>query len=65
MKKSYEAPSAEIIKFNYRDQVVAASGGSDFLGENNSNNFDDQTPTVNPGGHIMPSNPGKHNGRPW
>lgn len=26
MKKSYEAPSAEIIKFNYRDQVVAASG---------------------------------------
>ena len=26
MKKIYEAPSAELIKFNYRDQVVAASG---------------------------------------
>ena len=27
MKKSYETPSVEKIKFNYRDQVVAASGG--------------------------------------
>ena len=26
MKKSYEPPSVEKIKFNYRDQVVAASG---------------------------------------
>ena len=26
MKKSYETPSVEKIKFNYRDQVVAASG---------------------------------------
>ena len=28
MKKSYETPTAEKITFNYRDQVVAASGGS-------------------------------------
>lgn len=27
MKKNYETPCAEAIKFNYRDQVVAASGG--------------------------------------
>lgn len=26
MKKNYETPSVEKIKFNYRDQVVAASG---------------------------------------
>ena len=26
MKKSYETPTVEKIKFNYRDQVVAASG---------------------------------------
>lgn len=26
MKKIYETPSVEKIKFNYRDQVVAASG---------------------------------------
>ena len=26
MKKVYEAPSVEKIKFQYRDQVVAASG---------------------------------------
>lgn len=28
MKKTYEAPSVEKIEFQYRDQVVAASGGS-------------------------------------
>ena len=28
MKKTYETPSVEKISFNYRDQVVAASGGS-------------------------------------
>ena len=28
MKKFYETPSAEKIAFNYRDQIVAASGGS-------------------------------------
>ena len=26
MKKIYEAPTVEKIRFNYRDQVVAASG---------------------------------------
>lgn len=26
MKKSYETPSLEVVKFQYRDQVVAASG---------------------------------------
>lgn len=32
MKKTYEAPSIEKIAFNYRDQVVAASGV--FAGDN-------------------------------
>ncbi len=26
MKKKYEVPAAEVVKFEYRDQVVAASG---------------------------------------
>lgn len=26
MKKKYEAPTAEAVKFEYKDQVVAASG---------------------------------------
>ena len=26
MKKQYETPKAEMVKFQYRDQVVAASG---------------------------------------
>ena len=26
MKKTYEAPTAEKMEFNYRDQVVVASG---------------------------------------
>lgn len=32
MKKSYETPMVEKIKFNYRDQVVAASGGANSSG---------------------------------
>lgn len=28
MKKTYETPSVEVVKFQYRDQVVAASNGS-------------------------------------
>lgn len=28
MKKRYETPTVEKIRFNYRDQVVAASGTS-------------------------------------
>ena len=26
MKKTYETPSVEVVKFQYKDQVVAASG---------------------------------------
>ena len=26
MKKAYESPSIEVVKFQYRDQVVVASG---------------------------------------
>lgn len=26
MKKNYQAPVAEVVKFEYKDQVVAASG---------------------------------------
>ena len=26
MKKSYETPSTEVVKFEYKDQVVASSG---------------------------------------
>lgn len=29
MKKTYEMPSVEIVKFQYRDQVVAASGSQE------------------------------------
>lgn len=28
MKKTYEAPSVEKVAFQYRDQVVVASGGA-------------------------------------
>lgn len=28
MKKTYETPSIEVVAFQYRDQVVAASGGA-------------------------------------
>ncbi len=27
MKKEYKAPKAELVKFQYSDQVVASSGG--------------------------------------
>lgn len=36
MKKAYETPSVEKIAFNYRDQVVAASGD-----ENNGSTQED------------------------
>ncbi len=29
MKKQYEAPSVEVVRFQYSDQVVACSGGGD------------------------------------
>ena len=28
MKKKYETPNVEIIDFNFRDQIVVASGGT-------------------------------------
>lgn len=30
MKKNYEKPTVEIVKFQYRDQVVATSGPNPF-----------------------------------
>lgn len=27
MKKNYETPNVEVVKFQYKDQVVAQSGG--------------------------------------
>ena len=38
MKKTYETPEVEVVKFQYRDQVVVASGNTcsitDVRGEN-------------------------------
>lgn len=31
MKKTYEAPAAEAVKFEYKDQVVAASGACQYI----------------------------------
>lgn len=31
MKKTYETPSVEVVKFQYRDQVVVASGNICFV----------------------------------
>lgn len=36
MKKTYEAPSIEVVKFQYRDQVVVASGKCDVQSINES-----------------------------
>lgn len=33
MKKTYESPSVEKIAFQYRDQVVVASGNSSYICE--------------------------------
>lgn len=51
MKKVYSTPSVEVVKFQYRDQVVAASGGctkvwinQDLQGQNrctDNNSFQD------------------------
>ena len=38
MKNKYESPIAEKIKFNYRDQVVAASGAENIENGDNGNN---------------------------
>ena len=43
MKKTYETPSIEVVKFQYRDQVVVASGGA----QCHVNYFDNQGPSQN------------------
>ncbi len=48
MKKKYEAPVAEAVKFEYRDQVVAASGCTyvhKLVDKDGDGICDDQTPT--------------------
>ena len=40
MKKVYETPTVEKIAFNYRDQVVAASGGEGNVTGGNGNIFE-------------------------
>lgn len=47
MKKSYGAPVADLVKFNYADQVVAAS-------DCEMRGYNDKTPSddgCNPGGY--------------
>lgn len=31
MKKTYEAPLAEVVRFEYKDQVVVASGTCNYM----------------------------------
>lgn len=46
MKKAYEAPVIEPVKFEYRDQVVAASGTGTFMREGRpSVGYCEETPT--------------------
>ena len=49
MKKDYAAPSAELVKFEYKDQVVASSGR---CGVRHSGSID-------PEGHCMGPSPWK------
>ncbi len=42
MKKQYEAPCVEIVKFQYSDQVVAKSGGCAMEYRFNGNPCSDQ-----------------------
>ena len=47
MKKAYETPSVEVVKFNYNDQVVVASGcysgqGNTDVGDKNCNHSQQQ-----------------------
>lgn len=41
MKKQYETPTAEKIRFNYREQVVATSGDTTGSGEDPRTIFSD------------------------
>jgi len=52
LKKAYESPSIEKIVFNYRDQIVVASAGSqnnDVLGDNNPSGGEQFVQWVAPG----------------
>ncbi len=40
MKKPYETPSVEVVKFQYSDQVVAVSGCTEFSGHTGNNTCD-------------------------
>ncbi len=46
MKKKYEAPTAEAVKFEYKDQVVAASGKCEATFTKSYKGCEEQTPLV-------------------
>lgn len=52
MKKVYEKPEADKIAFNYRDQVVAASGNSDSGGGFMENSAGIGSPICGSGGIV-------------
>ena len=39
MKKTYETPSIEVVKFQYRDQVVVASGNCQSVWVNTGDDY--------------------------
>lgn len=41
MKKRYETPSVEVVKFQYKDQVVAQSGCGPISGHTGATTCDD------------------------
>jgi len=45
MKKTYETPSVEVVKFQYRDQVVVASGTCFVTAERDGNACISDQPT--------------------
>ena len=45
MKKRYETPSVEVVKFQYKDQVVATSGCT-ILNERDGDRCISPSPTV-------------------
>ncbi len=48
MKKIYATPEVDIVKFEYRDQVVAASGGCDYR-HTGTEGCDDSSPFLSEG----------------
>lgn len=52
MKKMYVKPEADKITFNYRDQVVAASGGSNGGNSMVQNSFGAGSPVCGSGGLV-------------